>query len=547
MVRAPYECKDTLKYIPGARWNPQTRMWQFPMSGSVAGELNDALLKYNCDMDKGFLDLVEVSRIIKESAGLKEDENLEQPEVRKTEAWKHQRCGYHFAMSIISKGGGVMLAMDMGTGKSKVAIDIMSNLKSDPHSDRGKSVLIFCPVSVIDAWPKQFSIHAPEEWRCLPLTSKHSTERRACMVAGEFEHWSHKNIAVIVNYEAAWRPALAKELMSRRWNLIVADESHRIKSPSGKASMFMGKLAACADKRIALTGTPLPHSPLDAFGQYRFLDTGIFGSSFTRFRSQYAIMGGFQNYQVVGFRNEPEFNKKFYSIAYRVGAEVLDLPEAMHVTRECELEPAAQKLYKQLESSLVAEIEGGEITVANALTKLLRLQQVAGGYVKDDDGNIREVSAAKKKLLQDILEDLSDDEPVVVFARFKSDLDQIHEASRTLGRTSLELSGRVNELSRWQDGEAPILAVQIQAGGAGIDLTRARYCLYFSKGFSLGDYQQSLKRTHRPGQTRNVVYVHLITSRTVDVRVEKALEDRREIVDFVLGTFESKTEEEVSA
>ncbi len=542
LVKAPFSKKDELKEIPGARWMQDKRVWTFPLSGAAAGALVEALKTCNCTTDRAFDDLVEISKIVERSSCLKESDSLEQPPIRKTDAWGHQKCGYHFATSITSRGGGAMLAMDMGTGKSKVAIDVISNMEAgDPP---GKAVLILCPVSVIAAWPKQFSIHAPDEWRCLPLVNNFSTEKRASMVMEEFEHWKHKNIAVIVNYEAAWRPALAKTLMSVRWDAIIADESHRIKAPSGKASVFMGKIANCGKRRFALTGTPLPHSPLDAYGQYRFLDPGIFGQSFTRFRSRYAIMGGFQNYQVVGFRNEAEFNQKFYSIAYRVGAEVLDLPEAVHVTRECTLEPAAKKLYKELESSLVAEIEGGEVTVANALTKLLRLQQVAGGHVKDDEGNLREVSSSKKTLLRDILEDLAEDEPVVVFGRFRTDLDQVHEVARTLGRDSLELSGRVNELSDWQNGKATILAVQIQAGGSGIDLTRARYCLYFSKGFSLGDYQQSLKRTHRPGQTRNVVYIHLITAGTVDARVEKALEERREIVDFVLGSFDATQKEE---
>ena len=107
------------------------------------------------------------------------------------------------------------------------------------------------------------------------------------------------------------------------------------------------------------------------------------------------------------------------------------------------------------------------MTAANALVKLLRLQQVANGIVKTDDGEEHRVDDAKKRLLADTLEDIGGDEPVVVFCRFHPDLDAVHEACESHGYTSLELSGRRDEVRRWQDGEAQVLAVQIQAGGGG--------------------------------------------------------------------------------
>ena len=108
-------------------------------------------------------------------------------------------------------------------------------------------------------------------------------------------------------------------------------------------------------------------------------------------------------------------------------------------------------------------------------------------------------------------------------------------AAKDVGRESLELSGRKRELEDWQNGKAPILAVQIQAGGSGIDLTRAAYCVYLSTGFSLGDYEQSLARVHRPGQDRTVFYYHLIAKDTVDVQVFHALRARKDAVEAVLA------------
>jgi SNF2 family DNA or RNA helicase len=92
----------------------------------------------------------------------------------------------------------------------------------------------------------------------------------------------------------------------------------------------------------------------------------------------------------------------------------------------------------------------------------------------------------------------------------------------------------VDELKQWQAGEAPVLAVQIDSGGVGVDLTRARYSVYYSLGFSLGSYEQSLARIHRPGQTRPVEYIHLLAQDTVDEQVMVALARRADVVNSVL-------------
>ena len=113
----------------------------------------------------------------------------------------------------------------------------------------------------------------------------------------------------------------------------------------------------------------------------------------------------------------------------------------------------------------------------------------------------------------------------------------MHAAAASLDVRSAELSGRRNELDEWQQGDGPeVIAVQIQAGGLGIDLTRARYSIFYSLGYSLGDYEQALARVHRPGQNRKVTHLHLVAPGTVDEHVYDALEQKRDVVEFVIDT-----------
>ena len=153
--------------------------------------------------------------------------------------------------------------------------------------------------------------------------------------------------------------------------------------------------------------------------------------------------------------------------------------------------------------------------------------------------------------MQDFFESLRPDEPVTIFCRFHHDLDCVHHAAKKAGRTSAELSGRRNELKWWQLGERDglvdlmeqptILATQIQTGGLGVDMTRARYCGFYSLGFSLGDYKQALARTHRHGQTRNVTVVHFIARGTVDQRIYGAIGKKQTIVDVILDSYKGQT------
>jgi SNF2 family DNA or RNA helicase len=275
----------------------------------------------------------------------------------------------------------------------------------------------------------------------------------------------------------------------------------------------------------------MSHSPLDIYAQYRAIDKAIYGTSFTRFRSRYAVMGGFNRMQVVAYQRETELRNKFYSRAYRVESDdVLDLPSTLSINLMCDLGRLGRRLYTEMAEEFIADVEGGKITASNALSRLLRLQQITSGYGRLEDGTDREVDTAKADVLEDVLTDIGH-EPVVVFTRFVHDLDVVHRVAAKVGVPSFEVSGRRKDLAEWTQG---VLAVQIQAGGLGLDLTLARYAIYFSLGFSLGDYSQSMARLHRPGQTHPVEYIHILASGTVDEIVMEALAKREAVVDHIL-------------
>ena len=458
--------------------------------------------------------------------------------VTKTAPWGHQEEAWNLAKD----HEGFLMAHDMGAGKSKVAVDFCTGIGA-------KLVLILCPKSVIPVWPQQFDLHAGVAYTVLALNNGSvAAKANQARWALDLSRARGERLVIVVNYESAWRPPLGPSynqknrlinrglLLSQKWDAVILDESHRIKSPGGKASWFCSRLRDQAVRRLCLTGTPMPHSPLDIYAQYRFLDPTIFGKSFQRFKMRYAVMGGFNNKQVVGFRNLEELHEKFFSRAHRVTKdEVLDLPPIMHEQRACTLSPKARRVYDDLNYEFVAQVETGEITVANALVKLLRLQQITGGYLPLDDGDGTVIDDSKLSLLADLFEDLPQAEPVVVFTRFRSEIQRIKVLAENLSRPAAELSGSRNELKEWQAGKFNVLVVQIRAGGLGVEFTRAQYVIYYSLGFSLGDYEQSLARAHRPGQKRKVTVYHLIARNTVDEQVYVALRAKKQVVEAILA------------
>jgi SNF2 family DNA or RNA helicase len=546
-LASPWEFKDAAKAIPGGLWSPKEKTpprgsWHYPATAAVAESIARAAKQHSAqlDFDEPFAVALEAAREAFRARRNRDRTDLDDLPTTTT-AWNHQRQAYHFALGQPS----AMLAMDMGTGKSLTAIGLFEGWGC-------KTAIILCPTSVVNVWPREFRKHAARPWRVIAPRGGSVAKRTAEMKAAVESATDYSPVAVVINYEASWREPFATWALTVPWDVALCDESHRIKAPGGKQSMWAHRLGHVAKRKLALTGTPLAHGPLDIYAQFRFLDEGIFGTSHNRFKRRFAVMGGYGGYEVVGYQNEDELAERMGRLAYQCkAADVLDLPGERDTTRAVTLGPKARAAYDALWNDYMAEVDGGEVIATNSLTQLLRIQQVTSGHlpVQDDPDDedtkrIVEVGTEKRDLLEDYLRDIPADpakpgaEPVVVFARFTHDLANVRAVAAKLGRTYGEISGRSkNALA----GDATMAAgldvvgVQISSGGVGIDLTRSRYGVYYSLGFSLTDYLQSRARLHRPGQERSVLYTHLVAEGTIDEAVYRALAARQDVIEVVLA------------
>lgn len=446
---------------------------------------------------------------------------------------RHQLEGVEYAEGRLS----TIFHIGMGGGKTRLTLESLKQ--------RGLNlVLVCCPKAVIPAWEKQAGLWTPEY--DVLLLEKGPASKKASLVQREVSRASAggSRLIVVINYESAWRLGILEKI---QWDALVYDEVHRLKSPSGKASRWaalMGKRNP-QTPRYGLSGTLLAHSPLDGYGVYRAMespDCKTFGNSYALFRSRWAITNPAIPQMVIGYRDQPGFSKLIADTTFhRKSEDILDLPELMQHRVDVELAPAERRVYSQLESDFIAEVGAGTVSPANAMVQLGRMLEICGGHVHfDGDAYATELCSppSKAAALREIVEDLGPDEPLVVFARYRAELDSILRECGRAGRSVSELSGRRNQLAEWQDGKTSTLVANTQSGGIGIDLTRASYGIFYSLSHSLADWLQAIARLHRPGQKKTTHFYSLVAvtsgGQTVDGAVHRALMERREVIDDIL-------------
>jgi len=433
--------------------------------------------------------------------------------------WEHQVR----ALEFLEDKDAAMLSMAMRTGKSRVTVEALQRRQA-------KKVLIVCPSSVVDVWPGQFrDFAAPGKCSVVPLR-KGSVAKRTQIADGVMTFKFRSEMVVcVINYESVWREPFGSWALMQDWDAIVCDESHRAQAVSGKAATFLVKLAKKIPFRLCLTGTPFTQDIFSIDMQFRILDPSIFGVSHNRMKHRY---GNWINIPTLPvplldkrnpYKNEDEFMERFRRLAFEVDASVLNLPTPTHTVIPFDLSPKGRRVYHDLEEEFYAKIDEGEITASNAMVRALRLRQAVSGFGRIDGVDVG-IDDEKQKLLGDMLKDIN--EPVVVFCQFHHDLDAVHHA--------LELSGRKNELDLWHKGVGDVIAVQIQAGGVGIDLSRARIAIYYSLDWSLANYEQSLARLQAKDQTWPIGYYYLLGNNTIDYTVYEALRQRKQVIEEIV-------------
>lgn len=411
-------------------------------------------------------------------------------------------------------------------------------------------LLVVAPTSVVAVWPKELQEYAEFKYTCRTLLGDKASRLKQL---SDLEKFPFKALKVaVINYESTWRDGIFEALQEFDADMIIADESQRIKTHDAAQSKAMHQLGDQARYKLILSGTPVQNNAIDIYSQYRFLDPTVFGKNFYQFRNRYAIMGGFNRRQIVGYKDMDDLIRREHSIAFRITKEeAIDLPEQTFEVRHIQMDKKLADLYQRIKRDSYAEIEtGGQITATTVLTKLLRLQQLAGGFlVTDDAAKPQLVSAAKLEALSDIVQDYVVDggKKLVIFARFVPEVKAIIDLMKKVlpdRKKAVSVYGEIKKEDRGaivqqfqSDPDTVVFVGQIDTAGTGVTLTAADTCVYYSKNFNYATYSQSLSRIHRIGQRNTCTYIDLVVEKTVDEMISKALAKKEDMAKTVVDNW----------
>ena len=420
----------------------------------------------------------------------------------------------------LNNQGGVLIGM--GGGKTRIALQIARQYER---------VLVVLPLSVSSVWEREARIVA-YPYPVVDLTSgpiKARSQRLRRVKYG----------IVLVNYEVFWREPLRTTIEHFKPQCVILDEAHRIRHRGSRQARFAVLLGKrdYIQARLALTGTPITNGIQDAWSIYKFVSPDLFGT-YPEFASRYLIPGFFPN-QIRGYQNEDEAKQLIASRSFQWDGQSSSSQQDVEIA--VELSKHTRHVYTELKKNAIVEVENqqGEetlVVVRIILTMRLRLQQITGGFVRNTGEAIVELSTEKATIACDLISDaVAQKEQVVVFARFLHDLDVVQRMLPKSIRVARIDGSRASQqrkaaLTAFDKGQVDVMLCQLKAASLGIDLSRAKVCIFFSVGFSLDEYLQARGRLLGALRQRHAVtFYHLLAKQTIDEQIYKALAQKTAI------------------
>lgn len=442
------------------------------------------------------------------------------------------------------------LLMEQGTGKTKVEIDDILRLYLSGHIDRA---LVIAPNNVHWNWvDKEIPTHWAPEVDINSFT--YEKDKIPKIARGQMT-------LAAISYDQLITPHgyhFAQSFLSTRRSIIVLDESQRIKNPTAKRTKKVLSLRQLSDFRRILSGTFVPNSPFDAFSQFMFLDPTILRtSSFFAFKAEYAEMlqpthglikhiqgQGGRVPQVVArdregmpkYRNLDRLQRLIAPHSFRVlKSECLDLPPKVYQDIPFNMTPSQQNIYNRARKEMRAVLDDSNVTIQNKLVLLGKLQQITSGFIFDEQGKPHRIHAnpLDNPRLKALLDTVTEDpKPTIIWAKFTQEIDDITPhlsgAARYDGRSTRE--ERRDAVDGFQAGKYMYLVANPSSDvRVGLTLTRAEQTIYHSCGFNLEHRLQSEDRNHRIGTTGTVVYYDLVARGSIDTKIARALQQKRNI------------------
>lgn len=536
VAKAPFYLVDVLRGFPSRRFEPKSKTWRIP------------LVRSNIEHLKSVTCPVQYTSAAE--AALRDFEKLTAGPAYVPFPQDHEFSftPYPHQQSMLDKGWALKpfaIFAEMGTGKTFTTINMAVARFRRRQIDR---MLIICPQTLRRTWRREFKKYAPE----------HLIDFRDHVTADNgLPEWSMQDdgrlkvLAVSVEglgiSEKLYKSVFCFFARTGR-TLGVVDESSRIKNPRADRTQRAIELARHCEYRMILNGTPIAKGIQDLWSQFEFLDPNIIGSGdYWAFRTRYLVMGGFESRQIVGYQNVEELMALIRPYSIDVRKSLLNLPEKVYKSIFVQPTPDQKVLFKQILTGVGAM---PTISVKNVLERMLRCQQVIGGFqpITDVETGITQTiqlkDNPKMKAMMDFIEDNKVGTKFIIWARYVPEIhlivDRLREAygSQSVltyyGETTAEQRAEA-ETRYCNDPSARFLVGNPSAAGLGLTLISGEndVMFYYSGTFAYIDRAQSEDRAHRIGQKNSVLVVDCVMEGSIDEAIQAAIAEKKDIDTYV--------------
>lgn len=434
----------------------------------------------------------------------------------------YQKDARDKAVPILRGGGGFMLIPEQRTGKTVTALAIY-----EEFIDETPNLMVVCPKVAIPVWADALSNE-----KCFPPGS-----------------------TFILNYEQY----VANRKYWYRWGdknkgkfFMIVDESHMIKARGADRSRVVRRIGRRAKYRLALTGTPIANGLIDAWAQFDFIDPTIFGPFDDEldeegqlveehFNGRYIRWGGYQNHEIIGYRNEEEFQKIFHKYSYRITLREAQkeggkTPFKLRITKSMvSLTGRTQFHYDEMKEELQTVVDEKRVKVKNVLASVTKLQQITGGSVLTFEHGLVNVGHEKMEKLHEIIRSLRSRSKFVIICKYIHEIERIHSWLKRQGYTSAMVRG-----GQPFDGKfhCDAIVMQIKSGMA-VDMSQADDIIFYSTDYSYLNLEQARFRVLAYAK-EYARYYFLLAEGTIDEQIFEAVTRKKNLAKLVIDTYRRK-------
>lgn len=453
------------------------------------------------------------------------------------ELYEYQQIDLLYLSQVLRQHCGAYLGWDRGLGKTLGACALIDELDC-------QRTLVVCPNTAKQSvWAAELARWCP--WLTVLVMPNERTKRERVMATVNLMHGP---IALVIHYEAI--NVIAKERAAKNgwkrygeWDLVVADEAHRISNPDAQMTRQLKRIPSV--HRLALSGSVIQNHAQELFSQLQWLFPDRYSSKWRDWNDRYLdfVDSGYAKV-CVGVRIEKLADLRDELgrfMVYRRKDDVLPgLPSRTVETRVVALSAAQRRVYEELTESYFAELGDGEapLKASDGLALLTRLRQVATGL---DLVSGELVDSSKQDLAVELIAD-NEDDAFVVFSWFKGAAHGLAARLDALGIGNFVVDGdtrpaqRAEFIQQFQAGEGRVFIGTISTLGESVTLHRANNAIFLDRSWNPAANEQAEDRIYRIGQERPVTITHIVAADTVDeTNVSPVLTDKQALRALILG------------